>query len=86
MIPTQAACCLISSKPGVANTVAGLYGRLDERVKGPECDAEYSVDYEPSELGRIENYADKLLATAQQKVNESHSSIGHPPIISIFGI
>jgi hypothetical protein len=84
MITTQAACCLISSQPGVANTTS-LHGHLSQRVKCADCDAEYSVEYEPSEAGRIENYEQRLLANAQRKVNESHSSIGHPPIISIWG-
>ncbi len=86
MIPTQAACCLISSQPGVVNSVAGLHTHLDQRVKCIECDAEYSVDYDPNEIGRVENYADKLLAVARQRINESHSPIGHPPIISVWGI
>jgi hypothetical protein len=85
MITTLAACCLISSKPGVGNT-AGLHGYLSQRIKCDDCDVEYSVEYEPSELERIENYEEKLLSTGQQKVNESHSSIGHPPIISIWAI
>lgn len=76
MIPTQAACCLISLQPGVANTVSGLHEHLPQRVKCAQCDAEYSVDYEPNEVGRVENYAGKLLATAQQKVNESQRLSG----------
>lgn len=84
MIPTQAACCLISSKPGVAH-VTNLGARLSHSVKCASCDAEYSVDCEPSEFGRIKDYEEKLLMTAQQKVNESHAQ-GHPPIISIWGI
>lgn len=86
MIPTQVACCLISSRSGVVNSVAGLHEHLDQRVKCSECDAEYSVDYDPNELGRVENYADRLLAVAKQRIKESHSPVRHPPIIGLWGI
>jgi hypothetical protein len=85
MIATMAACCLISDKPGVGNT-AGLHGRLSQSVKCSQCVAEYSVEYEPSDIGRLENYGEKLLSAAQEKVNGSHSQLGHPAIISIWGI
>jgi hypothetical protein len=90
MITTQAACCLISTKPGVAHGT-NLTGRFSEPVKCAYCDAEYRIEYVPSELGRIENYEGRLKAEAQQMVNQSHPSaadsiVGHPPIISILGI
>jgi hypothetical protein len=85
MITTQAACCLISSKPGVANGTT-LDGRLSQTVKCGHCEERYAVQYQSGDIGRIVNYEGKLIATAQQKVDESHSSLGHPPIISIWGV
>jgi len=85
MITTQAACCLISSKPGVAHGT-NLDGRLSQTVKCAHCDEKYAVQYQSGDAGRVVDYEEKLLAVAQQKVDESHSSIGHPPIISIWGI
>jgi len=85
MITTQAACCLISSKPGVAHGTT-LDARLSETVKCAHCDEKYAVQYQSGDAGRVDDYEGKLLATAQHEVNESHSSLGHPPIISIWGI
>jgi hypothetical protein len=73
----MAACCLISDKPGVGNT-AGLHGRLSQSVKCSQCVAEYSVEYEPSDIGRLENYGEKLLSAAQEKVNGSHGCLYSP--------
>jgi hypothetical protein len=84
MITTQAACCLISSKPGVAHSTT-LGARLSQTVRCAECEAEYAVDYEPSDMGRTMDFERQLLSVAQQKVNASHQH-GHDPIISIFGI
>jgi hypothetical protein len=85
MITTMAACCQISSKPGVADGT-NLDGRLSQTVKCAHCDEKYAVQYQSGDAGRVVDYEGKLLAVAQQKVDESHSSIGHPPIISIWGI
>jgi hypothetical protein len=51
--------------------------------------AEYRIEYQSGEIERIENYESRLLATAQQKVDEDHrvdSVTGHSPIISVFGL
>jgi hypothetical protein len=90
MITTQAACCLISSKPGVSHGTT-FAGRLAQPIKCAHCDAEYRIEYVPSDRRRIENYDDRLRATAQEKVNHDHpwpenSIIGHTLIISIYGI
>jgi hypothetical protein len=87
---THAACCLVSTKPGVAN-VTNFTGRFDQTVKCAHCSAEYRIDYTPSELGRIENYESRLRAEAQQKVNADHPFgaalfVGHRPHISIYGL
>ncbi len=84
MITTQAACCLISSKPGVcSSTTLGV--RMSETVKCAHCAERYEVEYQSGEAERIPDYEEKL-TVAQQKVNDSHSALRHPAIISIWGI
>lgn len=92
MITTQAACCLICAKPGVANTVsfAGLTARFSEPVKCACCDAEYHLECASGEIERIDNYESRLRAEAQHRINGDHLSNanaigGHEPIISVMG-
>ncbi len=89
MITTQAACCLISSKPGVSDGTT-LTGRLSQPVKCAHCDAQYRIEFVPGDAARISDYEDRLRATAQQKVNQDHRadmpSTRHTSIIGIDGI
>jgi len=89
MLPTQAACCLIPKRPG-AGGVTNLGASLSETVKCDHCDAEYRVDHQSGEMGRIKNYREKLLAAARDAVNEDHNKnatvLAHSPVISILGI
>jgi hypothetical protein len=89
MISTQAACCLISSKPGVANGTT-LAGRLAQPVKCAHCEAEYRIEYALSDSERIANYDALLRAAALEKVNQDHpsdnSGLRHRTMISIYGI
>jgi len=88
MITTQAACCLISTKPGVANGT-NYTGRFSEPVKCAYCDAEYRLEYAGGEIHRMANYESRLRAEAQRKVNADHPEAGsivpHSPIISVLG-
>lgn len=90
MITTQAACCLISAKPGVAHGTT-FTGRFSKPVKCAHCDAEYRLEYAGGEIERIENYESRLRARAQRMVNADHSSNArstevHTPIISVLGL
>ena len=89
MITTEAACCLISTKPGVAHGT-NFTGRFSEPVKCAYCNAEYCLEYSGGEIGRIDNYESRLRAVAQWRINADHPSdadsiIGHTPIISVLG-
>jgi hypothetical protein len=90
MIATEAACCLISTKRGVAH-LTNYTGRFSEPVKCAHCDAEYRLDYADGEIERIDNYENRLRAEAQKRVDTDHftnavSSVGHTPIISVMGL
>jgi hypothetical protein len=80
----QAACGLISSKPGVANTT-NLTGHLPETVKCTICGAEYHVDYNPNDLARVQEYEPKLRDEAQRLINADHgrSRVGHTGFIHV---
>jgi len=90
MITTNAACCLISTKPGVANGT-NFTGRFSEPVKCEYCDAQYRLEYAGGEIYRIANYESRLRVEAQKMVNADHPSdpnsiIGHTPIIGVMGL
>jgi hypothetical protein len=48
------------------------------------CAKEYAVDYNPSDLGRIAAFEEKLLAAAQRAVDASHPL--HPIYVDIHGV
>src|ERR1700733_8258748 len=88
MVTTQAACCLISTKPGVGHPT-NYTERFSEPVKCAHCDAEYRLEYAGGEIKRIGNYESRLRAETQRKVNADHltnavSIVGHTPIISVM--
>jgi hypothetical protein len=90
MITTNAACCLISTKPGVAHSTS-YTGRFLEPVKCAHCDAEYRLEYAGGEIERIGNYESRLRAEGQRRVNDDHltngvSIVGHTPIMSVMGL
>jgi hypothetical protein len=90
MITTNAACCLISTKPGAAHGT-NYTGRFSEPVKCAHCDAEYRLEYAGGEIERIGNYESRLRAEAQRRVNADHltngvSIVGHTPIMSVMGL
>ena len=89
MITTEASCCLISTKPGVAHGT-NFSRRFSGPVKCTHCDAEYHLEYSGGEIERIDSYESRLRAEAQRRVNADHPSdaetiIGHTPIISVLG-
>ena len=89
MITTQAACCLISTKPGVAHGT-NFAGRFSEPVKCAHCEAEYRLEFAGGEIDRVADYEARLRTEAQRKVNADHPSdansvVGHAPIISVLG-
>lgn len=90
MITTEAACCLVSSKPGVAHTT-NLMGRFAGLVECRHCDAEYRMEFASNEEARIDRYESRLRTAAQKMINADHianaqSIVGHTPIISVLGI
>ncbi|MGA2730833.1 MAG: hypothetical protein ABSE96_23730 [Terracidiphilus sp.] len=90
MITTNAACCLISTKPGAAHNT-NYTGRFSEPVKCAHCDAEYRLEYAGGEIERIGDYESRLRAEAQRRVNADHltngvSTVGHTPIMSVLGL
>jgi hypothetical protein len=85
MIVIQAACCLISSKPGVAHSTT-LREKLERKIRCAYCDAEYRIEYNPVDRP-IESYENLLIVAAQKRVDHDHppeaSFMGHTPILGI---
>src|SRR5580698_9419668 len=90
MIATEAACCLISTKLGVAH-LTNYTECFSEPVKCAHCNAEYRLQYAVGEIKRIGDFESRLRAEAQRRVDADHltnavSSVGHTPILSVMGL
>jgi hypothetical protein len=66
-----AICCAAAERPGAAH-VTSLNGHHPQLPRCSECGKQYSVDYNPSDLGRISAFEEKLLLAAQRAVDANH--------------
>jgi len=66
-----AICCAVADRPGAAH-VTSLTGHHPRLLRCSECGKEYSVDYNPPDLGRIATFEGKLLLAAQRGIDASH--------------
>jgi hypothetical protein len=80
---TTAICCAATDRPGAAH-VTSLTGHHPRLLRCSECVKEYSVDYNPSDLGRIPTFEGKLLLAAQRAVDASHPQ--HPIYVDIHEV
>ncbi len=90
MINTSAACCLISTQPGVTHS-SSFSSRLSAPVKCAHCNVEYRLEFAHGESYRIPEFESRFRRTAQRMINADHSSggispAGHSPIISVNGV
>jgi len=78
-----ATCCAAADRPGVVYATS-LTGHATRPVRCSVCGKEYAVDYNPSDLGRIAAFEEKLLAAAQRAVDARHPL--HPIYVDIHKV
>ncbi len=86
---TTAACCLISSNPGTANSTT-LTARFSVPVKCAYCEAEYRLEYEGGQKVWVIDFEGKLRAEAQRRINSDHyvprPLLTHTAIINLHNV
>lgn len=70
-----ATCCAAPEGPGAAHAT-NLLGHHPQKVRCRICEKEYSVDYNPSDLGRVADFEWRLLLAAQEAVDNNHETHG----------